>query len=33
MKLRILASALEDLHAGRLFYEKQGEGILIDEVP
>ena len=27
MKIRILASALDDLYAGRLFYEKQGEGL------
>jgi plasmid stabilization system protein ParE len=27
MKLRILDSALEDLDRGRLFYERQGEGL------
>jgi plasmid stabilization system protein ParE len=27
MKIKILASALEDLHAGRLFYDKQVEGV------
>lgn len=27
MKIRILRSAIEDLIAGRIFYEKQGEGI------
>jgi plasmid stabilization system protein ParE len=27
MKLKILSSAVEDLHAGRLFYERQGEGV------
>jgi hypothetical protein len=27
MKLRILDSALEDLEHGRLFYERQGEGL------
>ena len=27
MRIRILSSAVEDLHAGRLFYEKQGEGL------
>ncbi|MCX6348097.1 MAG: type II toxin-antitoxin system RelE/ParE family toxin [Candidatus Aureabacteria bacterium] len=27
MRIKILSSAVEDLHAGRLFYEKQGEGI------
>ena len=27
MKIKILASAVEDLHAGRLFYENQGEGV------
>jgi plasmid stabilization system protein ParE len=25
MRLKILSSAVDDLHAGRLFYEKQGE--------
>lgn len=25
MKIKILPSAIEDLHAGRLFYERQGE--------
>ncbi|MDF7808654.1 type II toxin-antitoxin system RelE/ParE family toxin [Pontiellaceae bacterium B12219] len=25
MKIKILPSAIEDLHTGRLFYEKQGE--------
>lgn len=27
MKIRLLSSALEDLYDGRLFYEKQGEGL------
>ena len=27
MKIKILSSAVEDLHAGRVFYEKQGEGL------
>lgn len=27
MKIRLLSAAVEDLHAGRLFYEKQGEGL------
>ena len=27
MKIRLLSSALEDLYEGRLFYEKQGEGL------
>ena len=27
MKIRILGSALEDLHAGRQFYESQVEGV------
>ena len=27
MRIRILASAIEDLYAGRVFYEKQGEGL------
>ena len=27
MKIKILSSALEDLYGGRLFYEKQGEGL------
>ena len=27
MKIKILSSALEDLYVGRLFYEKQGEGL------
>lgn len=27
MKIRILGSALEDLHAGRQFYENQVEGV------
>jgi hypothetical protein len=27
MRIKILSSAVEDLHAGRLFYEEQGEGI------
>jgi plasmid stabilization system protein ParE len=27
MSLRILASAVEDLHRGRRFYERQGEGL------
>jgi plasmid stabilization system protein ParE len=26
MRIKILSSAVDDLHAGRLFYEKQGEG-------
>ena len=27
MKIRLLSSAMEDLYEGRLFYEKQGEGL------
>jgi len=27
MRIRILSSAVEDLYAGRLFYEKQAEGL------
>ncbi len=27
MKIKILISAVKDLEAGRLFYEKQGEGL------
>ncbi len=27
MKIRILSAALHDLSDGRLFYEKQGEGL------
>ena len=27
MKLKILSSAIEDLSEGRLFYDKQGEGL------
>jgi len=27
MRIKILFSAVEDLHASRLFYEKQGEGL------
>ena len=27
MKINILSSAIEDLYEGRLFYEKQGEGL------
>ena len=27
MKIRILGSALEDLHSGRQFYENQAEGV------
>jgi len=27
MTIKILSSAIEDLHDGRLFYEKQGQGI------
>jgi len=27
MRIKILSSALDDLHEGRLFYEKQGEGL------
>lgn len=27
MKIKILSSAIEDLHAGRLFYEFQSEGV------
>ena len=27
MKIKILSSALEDLYEGRLFYEKQGDGL------
>jgi hypothetical protein len=27
MRIKILSSAVEDLHAGRLFYEMQAEGI------
>jgi hypothetical protein len=29
MKLRILSSAFDDLAAGRMFYEAQGEGLAI----
>ena len=27
MRIKILASAVEDLHLGRVFYEDQGEGL------
>ena len=27
MKIKILPAAIEDLHDGRLFYEKQGEAL------
>jgi len=27
MKIKVLSSAIKDLFAGRLFYEKQGEGL------
>jgi len=27
MRVKILLSAVEDLYAGRIFYEKQGEGV------
>ena len=27
MRIKILSSALEDLYGGRLFYQKQGEGL------
>lgn len=27
MRIKLLSSALEDLYLGRLFYEKQGEGL------
>ena len=27
MKMTILSSALDDMHKGRLFYERQGEGV------
>lgn len=27
MRIRILSSAIEDLHHARLFYERQGEGL------
>ena len=27
MKIKVLFSAIEDLYEGRLFYEKQGEGL------
>ena len=27
MRIKILSSAVDDLHAGRLFYEKQAEGL------
>jgi len=27
MRVRILSSAVDDLHAGRLFYEIQGDGV------
>lgn len=27
MKIRLLSSAVEDLYEGRLFYERQGEGL------
>ena len=27
MKIRILSSAIEDLYNGRIFYERQGEGL------
>ncbi|MFA5043081.1 MAG: type II toxin-antitoxin system RelE/ParE family toxin [Kiritimatiellia bacterium] len=27
MRIKILCAAVEDMHAGRLFYEKQGQGL------
>lgn len=27
MRVKVLSSAVDDLHAGRLFYENQGEGV------
>ena len=27
MRIRVLSSAVDDLHAGRLFYERLGEGV------
>jgi hypothetical protein len=27
MRIKILSSAIDDLHSGRLFYERQGEGL------
>lgn len=27
MKIKLLSSAMEDLYEGRLFYERQGEGL------
>ena len=27
MKIKVLSSAIEDLYEGRLFYEKQGQGL------
>jgi len=27
MRIKILSSAVEDLHLGRVFYENQGEGL------
>lgn len=27
MRIKILSSAIEDLYAGRVFYQKQGEGL------
>lgn len=27
MRIKILSSAVDDLHTGRVFYEKQGEGV------
>ncbi|MFH0908479.1 MAG: type II toxin-antitoxin system RelE/ParE family toxin [bacterium] len=27
MRIKILSSGVDDLHAGRLFYERQGEGL------
>ena len=27
MRIKVLSSAIDDLYAGRLFYEKQGEGL------
>jgi hypothetical protein len=27
MKIKLLSSAIEDLYEGRLFYERQGEGL------
>ncbi len=32
MKIKLLSSAIEDLNEGRLFYEKQGEGVGIHVV-